>query len=277
MGLPKFLCIGAQKAGTSWLYAQLQTHPEVWMPPVKELQYFNHLYVPEHRGWTSWHIRQGAAKALAYHVGRPEPPDFGYVRYLADLATRDPFTEDWYRRAFDRPGAHGRLVGDITPEYSTIPEAGLRHVRALLGAVKVIYILRAPLDRALSQLRMNVSRHGPDRLTPEKWVEFADQWDIDNRGDYRAYVPRWKAHFAPADLLFLPYGRIAGDPVGLLREVEAFLGLTPQDDYPRLRERVHATGRLAIPAAIERRLAERLAPQAAFLAEEFGPAFAETT
>jgi hypothetical protein len=124
---------------------------------------------------------------------------------------------------------------------------------------------------------MNVARHGPDRLTPEKWVEFADQWDIDNRGDYRAYVPRWKAHFAGADLLFLPYGRIAGDPVGLLREVEAFLGLTPQDDYPRLRERVHPTGRLAVPAAIERRLAERLAPQAAFLAEEFGPAFAEAT
>ena len=133
MGLPKFLCIGAQKAGTSWLYAQLQSHPEVWMPPVKELQFFNHLYVPEHRAWTSWHIRQGAAKALAFHVGRPEPPDFGYVRYLADLATRDPFTEDWYRRAFDRSGAHGKLVGDITPEYSTIPEQGIRHLRGLLG------------------------------------------------------------------------------------------------------------------------------------------------
>ena len=124
---------------------------------------------------------------------------------------------------------------------------------------------------------MNVSRHSPDRLTPETWLEFADQWDIDQRGDYRAYVPRWKAHFADADLLFLPYGRIARDPVGLLREVEGFLGLTPQDDYPRLHERVHASGRLAIPDAIERRLADRLAPQAAFLADEFGPEFARAT
>ena len=94
---------------------------------------------------------------------------------------------------------------------------------------------------------------------------------------WRAYVPRWKAHFADADLLFLPYGRIAGDPVGLLREVEGFLGLSPQDDYPRLNERVHASGRLAIPDAVERRLADRLAPQAAFLADEFGPEFAQAT
>ena len=68
MGLPKFLCIGAQKAGTSWLYAQLQSHPEVWMPPVKELQFFNHLYVPEHRAWTTWHIRQGAANENFNHM-----------------------------------------------------------------------------------------------------------------------------------------------------------------------------------------------------------------
>ena len=64
---------------------------------------------------------------------------------------------------------------------------------------------------------------------------------------------------------------------GLLREVEGFLGLSPQDDYPRLNERVHASGRLAIPDAVERRLADRLAPQAAFLADEFGPEFAQAT
>ena len=104
MTLPRFLCIGAQKAGTSWLFAQLQSHPKVWMPPLKELQYFNHLYVPEHRAWTTWHIRQGAARVLEYHVGRDEGPDFGYVRYLADLGSRELFTDGWYRRAFERPG-----------------------------------------------------------------------------------------------------------------------------------------------------------------------------
>ena len=52
-------------------------------------------------------------------------------------AKREIFTDDWYRRAFDRPATRGKLVGDITPEYSTIPEAGIQHVRGLLGAVEV--------------------------------------------------------------------------------------------------------------------------------------------
>ncbi len=30
---PDFLCVGAQKAGTSWLYQQLERHPDFWMPP----------------------------------------------------------------------------------------------------------------------------------------------------------------------------------------------------------------------------------------------------
>ena len=40
---PDFLCVGAQKAGTSWLYRQLEPHPDFWMPPVKELHYFDQL------------------------------------------------------------------------------------------------------------------------------------------------------------------------------------------------------------------------------------------
>src|SRR2546430_11566837 len=37
---PDFLCIGAQKGGTTWLYRQLYSHPDFWMPPIKELEYF---------------------------------------------------------------------------------------------------------------------------------------------------------------------------------------------------------------------------------------------
>jgi hypothetical protein len=38
---PHFIGIGAQKAGTTWLYRNLQEHPEVWLPPEKELHYFD--------------------------------------------------------------------------------------------------------------------------------------------------------------------------------------------------------------------------------------------
>ncbi len=40
---PDFVGIGAQKAGTTWLYHNLRAHPEIWMPPRKEIHYFNRM------------------------------------------------------------------------------------------------------------------------------------------------------------------------------------------------------------------------------------------
>jgi hypothetical protein len=39
MRLPDFICAGAQKVGTTWLYAQLSRHPQVFMPR-KEFDFF---------------------------------------------------------------------------------------------------------------------------------------------------------------------------------------------------------------------------------------------
>ena len=38
---PDFLCVGAPKGGTSWLFRQLNSHPDFWMPPLKEVNYFD--------------------------------------------------------------------------------------------------------------------------------------------------------------------------------------------------------------------------------------------
>ena len=38
---PDFLGIGAQKAGTTWLHTNLRPHPQIWMPPIKELHYLD--------------------------------------------------------------------------------------------------------------------------------------------------------------------------------------------------------------------------------------------
>ena len=36
-----FFCVGAAKAGTSWLYSQLAAHPECHFRAIKELHYFD--------------------------------------------------------------------------------------------------------------------------------------------------------------------------------------------------------------------------------------------
>ena len=42
--LPTFICVGAQRAGTTWLYHCLKEHPEIYMPEHKELRFFNYNY-----------------------------------------------------------------------------------------------------------------------------------------------------------------------------------------------------------------------------------------
>jgi hypothetical protein len=268
MALPHFLCIGAQKAATSWLYINLQRHHQVWLPPVKELHYFNHLFVPENRAWTNYHMRQGTANAVKHHVRHGEYIDFNYLTYLTRLMD-EPFTESWYRAAFDRPNSKSKVLGDITPEYSTLPEEGIDYVRSLLGAPKIIYIIRHPVSRALSQLRMNVDRHPRDNMQKSDWLEVAQSWDLLNRGDYKTYIPRWKKRFAGKDLMFIPFSRVAKNPVAVLKELETFLGLEPFKDYDGTEEKVHKTKDISIPSYVTDLYHEIFADQIKFLKDEF--------
>ena len=41
MKLPDFLIIGAQKAGSTWIYDNLKQHPEVFLPEKVELLFFD--------------------------------------------------------------------------------------------------------------------------------------------------------------------------------------------------------------------------------------------
>ena len=41
---PTFIGIGAQKCASTWIFAALDTHPEVFMAPGKELDYFTYFY-----------------------------------------------------------------------------------------------------------------------------------------------------------------------------------------------------------------------------------------
>jgi Sulfotransferase family len=275
MPLPSFLCIGAQKAGTTWLFEQLIGHPEVWMPPVKELHYFDHRHVEPNRKWTTNHIQKAALRLLQNHLAKAAAVDWAYIDYLADMAGRDLFTPQWYERCFDRPRARSRLCGDVTPEYCAIGEAGIAELQAMLPDVKVLFIARDPLQRALSQLRMNISR----RKNPPNDAEImrmCSEWDLHNRGDYAAYLPGWIHHMPAARLKIVPYGRIRTDPAAFMRELESFLGIAAFDGY-KLDARVHETRKHPLPEAAVEYLTEQMAHQLQFLEKTFGREFVALT
>jgi hypothetical protein len=273
MALPHFLGIGAQKAATSWLWTNLRAHPDVWMPPFKELHYFDHLYVPKHRAWTTWHIKNGVTKHLKWHFQHRKPPDLEYAKYLVDLASDDLFSEAWYESAYAWRGADNKLLGDITPEYCMIGQEGIAYLRRLLGDLKLIYIIRDPVDRVFSQIFMNARRKNLSTLSVQDWDSLFSDDAVFNRGDYKSYIPTWESIFQPEDILYIPYRMVGEDPNKVMSIVEDFLKLRHFGRYPALRQRIHQSAPYHVPAKIREYVKTQVGGQGDFLLSRFGGDF----
>jgi len=274
---PDFLCIGAQKAGTSWLAANLSAHPQVWSPYRKELHHFvaRHLKgdsIERRRERTMQHLRVAmkAAKALG---NRPR-----LVRHLRGL--NDPeriFTEEWYEAVFALAPLN-KAAGEYTPRYSTLPEEGVEDVRRSCPEARIVWILRDPADRNLSGFRMHLARRGiapDDAAGVERLARAWLETEAPDRGDYADYVARWEARWTPGEtLLYLPFGRLKRDPRGFLAEVEALLGLDPFEDWPKLTDQVNRTPKAPLPDWFVETIRERSEPHRRFIERHLGGDFA---
>ncbi|MFT7391571.1 MAG: hypothetical protein ACI9ZH_001801 [Paracoccaceae bacterium] len=263
-GMVDFLCIGAQKAGTTWLWEALRRHPGVFTPPVKELHHYDHRHTPANRAWTGLHLRRAVRRALRWHVNHAAPFDRAWIDYLIDLADRDPFTPAWYARAFARAPA-GAVRVDITPEYAGLPPEGVAEVLADNPDVKVLHILRDPVERALSQLRMGFA--GAKLAAPDDaaWRAALAGADLAERSDYARHIAVWD-EVAPGRVRRLSFDDLTGDPARFLGRVERFAGLDPGPRPAGLGAAVHASAHMSAPDWVRAALADRLAPQRAAMA-----------
>lgn len=272
LNTPDFLCIGAQKAGTTWLYSMLGKHPDVWLGPFKEVQFFNSVFVKQHRRWTAWHVKNSVRNAVKYHISNEPNLNLQYLNYVTSLADEATmFSEEWYSTFFSR--GRGKIKGDITPEYCTLPEEGIDYVLRTIGPVPIIYIIRDPLSRALSQLKMNIERANIDVNDKAlDWSELVNDWDIGNRGDYINNITRWKARYPNDQLLFLPYGRVAQEPASLLSDISKHIGIDAFD-FPGQDKRVFEGKKINLPQQAIDMMEVRIRDQKSFIADTFDDDF----
>jgi hypothetical protein len=129
--LPDFLVIGAMKAGTTSLYHYLAAHPQVFMPKVKELDFFTE-ELSWSRGW-DWYRRQfSGASAGTKAVGEASTSYTKYPRYqgAADRIARHlPNARLIYvvRDPFERIRSHYQHNVAIGQEERPIDEAVARN------------------------------------------------------------------------------------------------------------------------------------------------------
>lgn len=204
-----FLCIGAQKAGSTWLHEMLRRHPSLCLPEQKELHFWD------------WHRRRG----------------LGWYSRQFDVSKK--------ARESKVP-SRDILCGEITPCYITLPETDIAEIKALFPDVKLIFIVRDLVERAWSALLMElrnavrgveVGKFGiddgvderqlqkfdeesdPARQSDAYFLERLEHSTHTERSDYATGLRRWLKYFSRDQLVVVDYGNISKAPKELLETI----------------------------------------------------------
>ncbi|WP_045746914.1 sulfotransferase family protein [Actinoplanes rectilineatus] len=204
MPLPDFLIAGVPKAGTTALHAALTRHPQLFLSPVKEPKFF---------------LSDGA------------PPAFGGP---GDVQT---YQEHVWRRddyeALFAPAPPGALRGEATPFYLYDLKAHDR-IQALVPDVKMIVLLRDPVDRAHSNwthLWVAGLESEADFLAAcaaeekRRAAGWADFWHYIGLGLYGQQLEHLYQRFSAEQVLLLRYRDLKDSPAATLDRVCSFLGV----------------------------------------------------
>lgn len=209
---PDFLILGAAKSGTTSLYRYLSSHPEVYMPSVKEPRFF------------------------AFDDDLPDKNDL----VLMDSVT----SEESYLELFDEADV-GQKVGEASPIYLAEPRAVDAIYRRIPDA-KLIVILRDPVERAFSHFLMS-QRQGyePEKSFIKALTEpslMLGNWKRDRPylkySRYGECLERYLAKFPREQLLVLMSDQLQSDEPATLKELTDFIGVSSSPSTSPVRENV---------------------------------------
>lgn len=213
MALPDFLVIGAAKSGTVSLYHYIGQHPQIFMCPVNEPNFFaldgfdldSHFRGPGDRATLQQHcVQERAAYESLFAAAQP-----------------------------------GQKLGECSPLYLYSAHAP-RRIRQAAPAVRLIACLRHPADRAFANFRHH-RRAGLEPLPDFQQALAAEParlaagwgpwpfWAYRGAGCYAEQLQRYFELFPAEQLLICFYEELRDDPRALLQKIYHFLGV--RDDF----------------------------------------------
>jgi hypothetical protein len=161
--------IGAQKAGTTWLFDYLDNHPDVYMSHFKEMHVFDyrHVYSPDKFRATLMKRIANVAQMISNKKGVDSAK--AYARIQNSLLKASMIDDlERYIEYFQYRVSDQRVFGEITPAYSLLPKEGYQEVLSLHSDAKFIFIMRDPIKRAWSHVNYAHSRRGLNSTNEER-------------------------------------------------------------------------------------------------------------
>jgi hypothetical protein len=247
---PTFVVIGAMRSGTTSFHHLLASHPKVFMSAIK-----------------------GPGLFLD-----PEEP-ISYPSKYTSLAQKRGYRTDDELLAAMRDGYAGQPhFGESSDSYSRHPTVG-RGVPAKMlrydPDMRIIYLLRNPIDRIVSQYRHERTKpHNPVRCSLAAFLEASD--DPIHVSSYAAQIERYLQNgFAPESVHIVIFEELADQLPQVLAQLTRFLEIEnpPRWGLPHLnRSAQHGfgSGALGLGKDQHRRLLSRIAPQVEALEDMLG-------
>jgi hypothetical protein len=201
---PDFLGIGAQKSGTTWLYKNLRKHPQLYIPKIKEIHYFN------------WYFYKSI---------------------------------NWYCKYF-KDAKKTQVTGEINPGYSDLCERKIKFIHKMNPKLKIILLLRNPIERAWSQAVMNLVKTKKNKkanipiidlfsvikratstrkkdfnlIKNEEFIAHFNHPRSIEKGNYLKIIKKWRKYFPNNQIFIGDYNQLKNSPDKLLNEIFDFLG-----------------------------------------------------
>lgn len=225
--------IGAMKGGTSWLYEMLRCHPALECLPVKEIHYFWDCYgsfpllSPEQRRATAASHLAGQLPDLA--TAEIGPRFDWFKRYLAD-----PVDDRWFTNLFC-PRPETAFCVEFSNMSARLGPPTWTHMRRFTDRLRVLYAVRSPVRRLWSHARFHAAIIGYldqlPHLDSAGFAAFLEESGCFDHGRYSEVLSLMASELDPGDYLVLHSEAMAADPYGVMRQIEAFLDLSPAQ-YP---------------------------------------------
>jgi hypothetical protein len=177
------MCVGAQKAGTTWMWHYLRRNPKVDLGFKKEYHVWDVLTIPEYQFFKS-------DLESKINTGRDNLYNFTQLSFMNDPAK--------YYDYFISKLNSCDITGDFTPQSSSLSEDTFHSIIAKFDShdiqTKCIFIMRDPVDRLQSMIRMKLALSG--NMTPSyeletlMMLEHCSSKNYYYTGDYSTIVPK---------------------------------------------------------------------------------------